>query len=74
MLKLSYVAYSIHWYRSNDFEVINPCNEDPCAIISLGSSDDTNAAVMAAKNAFESWKDTSKEVRIELLEINIILF
>ena len=22
--------------RKNDFEVINPCNEDPCAIISLG--------------------------------------
>ena len=23
--------------EKNDFEVINPCNEDPCAIISLGS-------------------------------------
>ena len=27
--------------KKNDFEVINPCNEDPCAIISLGSKDDT---------------------------------
>ena len=23
--------------KPNDFEVINPCNEEPCAIISLGS-------------------------------------
>ena len=22
----------------NNFEVINPCNEDPCAVISLGST------------------------------------
>ena len=60
--------------KKNDFEVINPCNEDPCAIISLGSSDDTNTAVMAAKNAFDSWKDTSKEVRIELLEKLLLIY
>ena len=49
--------------KKNDFEVINPCNEDPCAIISLGSSDDTDAAIMAAKNASSSWKNTSKTTR-----------
>ena len=31
--------------KSNDFEVINPSNEEPFAIISLGSKEDTNAAV-----------------------------
>ena len=38
--------------KKNDFDVINPCNEDPFAIISLGSYEDTNKAVNAAKNAF----------------------
>ena len=52
----------------NDFKVINPCNEDPCAIISLGSKDDTNAAVKSAKNAFTTWKETTKKDRIHYLE------
>ena len=54
--------------KKNDFDVINPCNEDPCAVISLGSTEDTNRAVKAAKTAFETWKETSKEERIKLLE------
>ena len=54
--------------KPNDLEVINPSTEDACAIISLGSKDDTNAAVDAAKKAFKNWKDSSKEERIELLE------
>jgi len=54
--------------KSSDFNVINPSNEEPFAIISLGSKEDTDAAVMAAKNAFETWKDTSVEERISLLE------
>jgi len=53
---------------SNDFEVINPSNEEPCAIISLGSIADTNSAVKAAKEAFSSWKQTSKETKISLIE------
>ena len=55
-------------YKKNDCEVINPCNEDPFAIISLGSKKDTDLAVKAAKTAFESWKETTKEQRIEYLE------
>ena len=55
-------------YKPNDFKVINPCNEEPCAIISLGSKEDTNIAVEAAKNAFELWKETSKENRLKYLE------
>ena len=39
-----------------------------CAIISLGSSADTDLAVKYAKKAFETWKESSKEERIRLLE------
>ena len=54
--------------KANDFEVINPSNEEPFATISLGYKEDTDAAVKAAKNAFIKWKETSKEERIDLLE------
>ena len=54
--------------KSNDLDVINPSTEEVCAVISLGSKEDTNAAVSAAKSAFETWKDTSKKERIDLLE------
>ena len=54
--------------KPNDFEVINPSNEEPFAVISLGSKEDTDAAVNAAKAAFAKWKETSKDERIKLLE------
>ena len=54
--------------KPNDLEVINPSNEDPYAVISLGSKEDIDKAVKAAKTAFESWKKTSKEERLILLE------
>jgi len=54
--------------KANDFEVINPSNEEAFATISLGSEEDTDAAVNAAKNAFETWKETSIEERLSLLE------
>jgi len=54
--------------KVNDFEVINPSNEESFAVISLGSKEDTDAAVKAAKNAFVNWKETSKKERISLLE------
>ena len=42
--------------------VFNPATEEPFAVISLGSKEDTNLAVSAAKVAFETWKDSSKEL------------
>ena len=54
--------------RTNDFEVIDPSTEESCAVISLGAKEDTDAAVAAARNAFESWSQTSKEERMALLE------
>ena len=38
-----------------DLEIINPSNEEVCAVISLGDSADTNVAVHAAKRAFPIW-------------------
>ncbi len=54
--------------KPNDFEVINPSNEDPFAIISLGSKEDADKAINAAKIAFETWRETTKEERLQLLE------
>ena len=54
-------------YQINDLEVIDPSTEEVCAIISLGSNKDTDDAVKAAKNSFESWWGTSKEKKIKLL-------
>ena len=54
--------------NQKDIEVINPSTEKSCAVISLGGKDDVNAAVTAAKNAFESWAFTPKDIRVELLE------
>jgi aldehyde dehydrogenase (NAD+) len=53
---------------TNDLEVINPSNEEPCAVISLGSQADTDAAVAAANAAFESWSQTPKSERLALIE------
>jgi aldehyde dehydrogenase (NAD+) len=41
-----------------DCEVIDPSTEEACAVISLGGTEDTNAAVAAAKAAFEEWSQT----------------
>ena len=54
--------------QANDFEVIDPSNEEPCAVITLGGETDTNAAVAAAKRAFWDWSATSKHERVALVE------
>ena len=54
--------------KSNDFEVIDPSTEEAFAMISLGSIEDTDKAINAAKKAFETWKETSKEERLKLLQ------
>ena len=54
--------------KKNDFNVINPSDETVCAVISLGSQEDTNAAVTSARAALPSWANSSKEDRVALLE------
>ena len=53
---------------ANDYAVINPSTEEQCAVISLGGQADTDAAVAAARAAFDSWSQTSKEERTRLIE------
>ena len=53
---------------SNDFSVVDPSTEENCAVISLGSQADTDKAVKAARDAFESWMFTPKNDRLELIE------
>ena len=54
--------------KENDLEVINPSNEEPFAVISVGNISDTNAAVQAAQKAFPTWSNTSKKERLTLLK------
>ena len=54
--------------NKNDFYVINPSNEDAYAVISLGSKNDVDFAVKAAKDAFVEWSQTDKKIKINLLE------
>jgi len=54
--------------NSKEIKVIDPATEKECATISLGGKEDVNDAVIAAKNAFESWSFTTKDQRVELLE------
>ncbi len=49
-------------------DVINPATEQPFAKISVGSAADIDAAVTAARNAFESYSQWSVQQRTELLE------
>jgi aldehyde dehydrogenase (NAD+) len=51
-----------------EIKVVNPATEQDCAVIALANKDDVNDAVVAAKNAYDTWAFTSKEERIQLLE------
>ena len=45
-----------------DCDVIDPSTEEACAVISLGSEADTNAAVAAARRALPGWAETTLEI------------
>ena len=51
-----------------DLEVIDPSTEEAYAVISLGGQADTDAAVAAARAAFEGWMFTPPAERIALIE------
>ncbi len=56
------------------FDVLNPATEEIYGRISLGSAADVDRAVAAAKRAFESFAQTSREERVELLESILEVF
>ena len=54
-------------YQKNDFPVVNPSSEEAFAIISLGTRRDLDDAVLAAKNAFQTWSTTSLDERLSVI-------
>ncbi|MEX5728117.1 aldehyde dehydrogenase (NAD+) [Rhodovulum iodosum] len=54
--------------EGRDCAVIDPSTEEPFATVSLGGPADTDAAVGAAKKAFESWAFSDKAARLTLLK------
>ncbi|GAB4074545.1 aldehyde dehydrogenase family protein [Barrientosiimonas marina] len=53
---------------SQTMEVMNPATEEVMGHISAGTKEDLDKAVKAARSAFPSFAQTSREYRIELLE------
>lgn len=48
--------------------VINPATEEPCCEITLGTAADVDKAVAAAQAAFKTFRRTTREERVTLLE------
>ena len=62
------------WVESDSserIEVINPANEEIVGHVTAGTAADIDKAVQAAKQAFKTYQDTSRDDRIEILN-NII--
>ncbi|KXS09404.1 aldehyde dehydrogenase family protein [Gonapodya prolifera JEL478] len=55
-------------------DVINPATEEVYARIALGSKEDVDRAVQAAKDAFPAFSVTSPEYRAELLEKIVVAY
>ena len=59
---------------SSVIEVVDPSTEEVCAVISAGSGQDVERAVIAARRAFASWSRTPLAERRALLEkLNAIM-
>ncbi|ASY64038.1 Aldehyde dehydrogenase [Sinorhizobium sojae CCBAU 05684] len=58
----------------NDLYVLNPATEKPLAVISLGTAEDIDRAVAAAKNAFTTYSRTSVKERLALLEALLAIY
>ena len=60
--------------KARTHDVINPANEEPVGRISLGSAEDVNKAVAAAKRAFDTWSQTSIDERKAILDKIIAIY
>ena len=59
---------------TDTLDVINPATEEAITSIAMGGPDDVDAAVAAAKAAFETFSLTTKEERLELLDRVIAVY
>ena len=53
---------------TESLDVINPATEEACGVITLGTTEDVDNAVAAARRAFNSYSLTSQQERVELLK------
>lgn len=60
--------------KREQLEVINPASEQPVATIALGTPDDVDLAVKAARKAFESYSATTRQERIQLCEAILAVY
>src|SRR3712207_6602520 len=54
--------------RPNSLEIDNPTTEEVSGKIAIGSSADVDVAVQAARRAFGTWSQTSREERLDVLQ------
>ena len=57
-----------------DYTVTNPATEEPAGVISLGTTPDVDRAVAAARRAFDSFSQTSRDERRALLEKILVIY
>ncbi|MEW2359632.1 aldehyde dehydrogenase family protein [Spirillospora sp. NPDC029432] len=55
-------------------DVINPATEQPITSIAMGGAEDVDAAVAAARAAFETFSQTSRQERLDLLDSVIAVY
>ena len=53
---------------STTLQVINPATEEPICKIAMGTNEDVDLGVEAARKAFKSFSLTTPEQRIELID------
>lgn len=64
-----YIDGQWHSAEQDQFmDIINPSNEEVIGQVAMGSSADVEKAVTAAKKAFDSWSQTSREERLAVLD------
>jgi len=71
MLKRDKLYINGHWVAPSGnevFEVINPATEEIIGTVPAGGLGDTDAAVRAARDAFDAWSVTTPAERAEWLE------
>lgn len=60
--------------KPRPFPLVNPATEEVFAQVSLGSSEDVDRAVLAARRAFQSFGQSSQSERIDLLRSIVARF
>ncbi|MGE5721877.1 MAG: aldehyde dehydrogenase family protein [Sphingomonadales bacterium] len=61
-------SYLQHYIGGKRHQVINPATEEPTSEVILGTAEDVDRAVKAARAAFETFSQTTKQERVELLQ------